>query len=82
MYIPDAYSGSIICVLVIVICVYALDVKILYPKFVIDAFAEPLGRFLAYLAVYVASMYNIQIALLLLIIVVNIHMDVINLLGR
>lgn len=75
---PSLPEAAVICVLILVICLYALDVRKLYPQFMIELFAEPLGRFCAYILVYLVSLYNIHIGLLLLILVVNLHIDVIN----
>lgn len=79
---PSLPEGTIICVLILVTCLYALDVRKLYPQFMIELFAEPLGRFCTYVFVYLVSIYNIHIGLLLLILTVNLHMDVINLTER
>lgn len=58
---------------------YSIDMKRMYPFWIIQSFSEPYVRFLLYALVYVLSCYNIQISLLFGIIVVLLHIDYINL---
>lgn len=58
---------------------YSIDMKRVYPSWMIQSFSEPYIRFLLYTFVYVLSCYNIQISLLFGIIVVLLHIDYINL---
>lgn len=72
-------NATVILALVISICYYCLEVKTLYPQWLIELYEEPLGRFMLYMSVYMISFYNEIIALLLLVIVVMVHVDIINL---
>lgn len=58
---------------------YSIDMKRVYPLWMIQSFSEPYIRFLLYTFVYILSCYNIQISLLFGIIVVLLHIDYINL---
>jgi hypothetical protein len=58
---------------------YSIDMKRIYPFWMMQSFSEPYIRFLLYTLVYVLSCYNIQISLLFGIIVVLLHIDYINL---
>lgn len=63
------------------ICIYSLNTKILYPRFVIDIFSEPAGRVLIYLCIYLLSFYNELLTLLIFCAVILLHIDIINYLG-
>ena len=58
---------------------YSIDMKRVYPFWMLHSFSEPYIRFLLYTLVYVLSCYNIQISILFGIIVVLLHIDYINL---
>jgi hypothetical protein len=66
----------------LVISIYCLHVKMLYPKWVIELFTEPIGLYFTYMFVYLVSFYNELIALLLLICVVLVHLDIINIVKK
>lgn len=70
---------GILFILFAVISVYCIHIKMIYPKWVIQLFAEPLGLFIIYISIYLVSFYNELIALLMLVGVLFIHLDVINL---
>lgn len=65
-----------------VISIYCLHVKMLYPKWVIELFTEPIGLYFTYMFVYLVSFYNELIALLLLICIVLVHLDIINIVKK
>lgn len=69
----------LITLLFFVTAEYSIDMKRIYPYWMMQAFSEPYIRFLLYTLVYVLSCYNIQISLFLGIIVVLLHIDYINL---
>lgn len=58
---------------------YSIDMKRVYPFWIMQSFSEPYVRFFLYTLVYMLSCYNIQISLLFGIIVVLLHIDYINL---
>lgn len=58
---------------------YSIDMKRIYPFWVMQSFSEPYIRFLSYAIVYILSCYNIQLSLLFGVIVVLLHIDYINL---
>lgn len=79
MYVKLYVNITVVIITAILISYYSLNLKTIYPKIVIEIFAEPLGRLLAYLTVYMISFYNELLGLLFLIPVVLLHLDIINL---
>lgn len=69
----------IITILVFATVEYSIDMKRIYPFWVMQSFSEPYVRFLLYTLIYVLSCYNIYISVLLAIIVSLLHIDFINL---
>lgn len=57
---------------------YSLDIKQLYPSWVMDLYSEPLVRFSLYVLIYVTACMNIHLCALLAIVVVLLHIDYIN----
>lgn len=58
---------------------YSIDMKRIYPFWIMQSFSEPYIRFLLYTVVYILSCYNIQLSLLFGVMVVLLHVDYINL---
>jgi hypothetical protein len=75
-------NAGIMVVMFVIISYYCLSIKIMYPPFIIELFAEPFGRLMVYLFVYLISFYNELMGLLCLIPVVFIHLDIINLIQK
>ena len=73
-------NGVIVFFQISIIIVYALDMTIPYPAFVINAFDRPLIRIIIYIALFAIAYYNPVISLLSLICVVTLHLDIINIL--
>lgn len=69
---------AVLAVLFLVTTEYSLDIKQLYPSWVMDLFSEPLVRFTLYALIYIIACLNIHISVLLAIIVVLLHIDYIN----
>jgi hypothetical protein len=69
----------LISILFIIVLEYGVDMKKLYPVWVIQYFAEPLVRFIMYVVIYLIACYNPIIALFLALITIFIHIDLINL---
>lgn len=79
MYGKLYINTIIIIIIVLMISYYSLNIKTMYPQFVIELFNEPLGCLCVYMAVYLISFYNELIGLLCLIPVILLHLDIINL---
>lgn len=71
-------NAIVLLILIIVIIYYCLNIRILYPKFIIEILYEPYGKILIYLLIYLISFYNELMAFLLLFIVINIHIDILR----
>jgi hypothetical protein len=69
----------VLIILITFIVKYCINIKILYPKWVVFVINEPIFRFILYLLIYLLSFYNPIISLYSLIIVLFIHIDYINL---
>jgi hypothetical protein len=69
---------AVFTVLFLVTTEYSLDIKKLYPSWVMDLISEPLVRFSLYVLVYVLACVNIHLSALLAIVVVLLHIDYIN----
>lgn len=67
-----------ITVLFFIISEYSLDVRRIYPMWVMNWFSEPWIRFLLYSLIYVSACFNVYISSLLAFIVVLLHIDYIN----
>lgn len=77
------YVDTLVAVSMFVsISYYSLDIKRVYPRVIVEVFSEPVGRLVAYMAVYLLTHYNQLLGLLGLIPVVLIHLDIVNLLER
>lgn len=63
----------LIILLYFIICIYSIDVRIPYPKWVIVNFNEPYVKVLVYLFLYFISYYNPIISILLTILLVMLH---------
>ena len=71
-------NALIVILQTILIVVYALDIKIPYPAFIITAFETPLTRILTYIVLFGIAYYNPIISVLSLVCVVTLHLDIIN----
>lgn len=63
----------IVTLLYFIICIFALDIRVPYPKSVIIHFHEPYVKLIVYLTLYFISYYNPIISLLLMMVIVFIH---------
>ncbi len=73
-------NSLIVVVLYFIISIFALDLRIPYPKLLIVKFHEPYIKILVYMCVYLSSYYNPIISLLCLILVVLLHSNDISVL--
>lgn len=69
---------ALIAMLFLITTEYSLDIKQVYPPWVLSIFSEPLVRFGLYTSIYVLACFNIHISVLLAVIVVLLHIDYIN----
>lgn len=58
---------------------YGIDMRKLYPMWVISSFQEPWVRFVSYILIYVSACFNVYVATLLTLAVAYLHLDYINL---
>ena len=71
---PQLILNTLIATLLyFIICIFALDIKVPYPKSVIVHFHEPYVKLIVYLTLYFVSYYNPIISLLLMMVIVFIH---------
>lgn len=68
-----------ITLLFIIISEYSLNIKKVYPMWVMSLFSEPLTRFLLYTLIYVSACFDMYVSILLTFFVVLLHIDYINL---
>lgn len=73
-------NSLIVVVLYFMISIFALDVRIPFPKTFIIFFHEPYVKILVYMCVYISSYYNPIISLMFLILVVLLHSNDISVL--
>lgn len=69
----------ILILLIIIISIFALDMKEPYPFFIIKLYSEPYVRFLSYMIVYALTFYNNVIAIMVFIGVLLLNLDYVNL---
>ena len=69
----------IFIILISIIIFYSIQNKKPYPKLILNAFNEPIYRFLTYLILYLISAYNPIFGLLSILILIPMHLDYINL---
>lgn len=82
MYSKVCINAVLLVILMIIISIYCLNIKTMYPKAIVEFFGEPIGRLSLYMLVYLVSFYNELLGLISLIPVVLIHLDIINLTGE
>lgn len=72
---------NIICliILVFIISLYGLNMKMPYPKVILETFNEPLTRFITYIFLYIICIYNPVLGLISGICILLLHIDYINL---
>lgn len=76
-----ALNTLLVVVLYFVVSIWALDVRIPFPRWMIVGFREPYIKIAAYLGVYALSYYNPVISILALVMVVMLHSNDVGLLG-
>ena len=71
----------IVCItfLFLIVSEYGIDMKKIYPIWVIRIYEEPFARFISYVLIYILACYDHIIALLFALIVLFAHIDYINL---
>lgn len=69
----------VLLMMIIIISIFALNMKEPYPKKIIQFYTEPYVRFLSYMLIYALTFYNNTLALVALIGVLLLHLDFINL---
>lgn len=72
-------NSLIVLILVMLLVVYALDIKVPYPPYVINAFSQPIVRLLVYIGMYSIAYYNPVVSILTFVCVISLHLDLINL---
>lgn len=77
-----AANMVLLFLVVFVTCLFSLNMKMPYPRAVVNAYAEPAVRFFTYIALYMLCAYNAFIGLAASIPVVLLHLDYINLTNR
>lgn len=70
---------GILFVLFIILVVYGVDMRIPYPRWVIQLYNEPLVRICTYAFIYHVAYYNPVISIFMLMCIVFLHLDIINL---
>ncbi len=68
-----------LCILILIISVYSLNIRKPYPKHLMELFHEPLTRFITYILIYVICVYNPLLGLFSALPVILLHIDYINL---
>jgi hypothetical protein len=69
----------IIAIALIILIEYGINIKKIYPKWVLVLMEEPLVRFTLYVLIYLLACVSPLLAIILALIVVLIHIDIINL---
>ena len=75
----NVFCTTVIITLFVLISINCIDMKQVYPRFMIDTFYEPYVRFLAYILIYLIAHYNFTIALLCMVALLSFHIDFTNL---
>jgi hypothetical protein len=75
----DIFRIIIITFLFLIVSEYGVDMKKIYPIWVIRLFEEPFARFVCYVLIYILTCYDYTVALLFSLIVLFAHIDYINL---
>lgn len=73
---------TIITLLLFTVIEYSIEMKRIYPVWMMSFISEPYVRFILYVIVYVLACYNVPIAVLFSIVVVLLHLDYINLVKK
>lgn len=81
MVTPTMITNIVFCViLILIICMYGLDMKEPYPQMFIKLFSEPIVRFILYISIFLLAQYvSVTAAILVLLMVVLLHIDYTNL---
>lgn len=77
MGIPPHLVNTII--LFLIVAIYAVNMRIPYPKWVVHLMHEPLARVVLYFILYLVACRDPVIGLLLLCLIVLLHSDMISL---
>ncbi len=73
-------NSLIVVVMYFIICIFALDVRIPFPKMFVILFHEPYVKIIVYMSVYLISYYNPVVSLMFLIFVILLHSNDISVL--
>lgn len=55
---------------------YCLDIKLLYPEWILDIYFEPFNRFVLYMLLFVLARINPTYAIIYLIVLIFGHIDI------
>jgi hypothetical protein len=69
----------ILLIIILIISSYCLNVRIPYPKNIINNFNEPIIRFVSYILIYCICVYNPILGLFSGVGILLLHIDYINL---
>lgn len=79
MGITIALNMIVLFIVLTTIVLYGLNIKVPYPRYIINNFNEPLIRFLSYIALYFLCAYNQLLGLFFGLGLLLLHIDFINL---
>lgn len=75
-------NGVLCIVLFGILVTIGLDMKVPYPKKMLELFDQPLVRLLTYVALYHLAYYNPVVSLLCFMCVIFLHIDYVNLVTK
>ena len=74
----DIISYIILAIVVYLVNAYSLDVKLLYPEWILDFYLEPFNKFLLYLALFVIGNISKTYGILYFVFIIFAHIDVLQ----
>lgn len=76
--VRDIISYIILAVVVYLVNAYSLDIKLLYPEWILDFYLEPFNKFLLYLALFVIGNISKTYGILYFVFIIFAHIDVLQ----
>ena len=76
MKILNICNFFILTILLYFIYVYSLDIKLVYPEWILDLYLEPFNRFIMYMLLFMITKININYGILYFVFIIFLQIDI------
>ncbi len=72
----NIFDITILIVIIYFVYKYSLDIKLIYPEWILDLYLEPFNRFIMYMLLFVISHISIKYGILYFVFIIFLQIDI------